>query len=104
MGSIRVWEQGSRERENLEKLAVRLNALSSHGTKYEAGETYFDFGQNWKWTTIIATRYSADRLRSSDWQCLSPRDHEVCVFCDGSDSAIEAVAMSIWNDRYNPDR
>ena len=48
---IKIFEHGSEAREKLNRAAHILTGLSPKGYRYYVGETYFDFGQNWKWTT-----------------------------------------------------
>lgn len=50
--------------------------------------TYFDFGQDWKWTTIIVT----DEDRDSSWQAFCPRDWETIVEC----SDINKIIAMAW--------
>lgn len=74
MNAIKIFEQGTTERNNLEKAAEMLTAQNEYERKYYVGETYFDFGQDWKWTTVM--------YESQDWgaiQALCPRDQELIV-------------------------
>lgn len=43
---------------------------------------YFDFGQDWMWTTIVVTDEEDDSEITRSWQALSPRDWELIVTCD----------------------
>lgn len=84
---IEVFEPNSDEFAALQAFANRLNA---HGgpVKHVVEIVYWDYGQRWKWTTLIAhgTR-SAVPLNSSysrslhtSWQALSPRNQEIVIY------------------------
>ena len=79
-----VLDKGSEAYKNLES-AARIFEKKSPGISFKVQDTYFDFGQGWKWTTIIADK------RGDIWQALNPRDWEEIV--NGcADSAIEGIA------------
>lgn len=107
MSCIRVFEKNSPEYKNLEKLGAKLHELSAHGTEYRVEETYFDFGQDWVWTTLIACKPYADQrtgeLKYSTWQALNPREQEECVLFGDDDAVIEEVARRVYSSPYNPD-
>lgn len=44
--------------------------------------TYFDFGQDWKWTTIIVEDEEEESELLRSYQALCPRDWELIVTCD----------------------
>lgn len=74
MNTVKMFAHGTEERNNLEKAAEILTAQNEYGRKYYVGETYFDFGQRWMWTTIM--------YENEDWgsvQALCPRDQELIV-------------------------
>ena len=50
---IALFEQGSPEYNRLVAAANRMNTLSPRGLHYYVGDTYFDYGQGWMWTTIL---------------------------------------------------
>lgn len=59
---------------NFEIVAKLLEAISPNNKKYVVENTYLDYGQDWKWTTIIR--------EDKTWggvQVLSPRDWEEIV-------------------------
>lgn len=76
--TINIFPKGTIERAKLQNFADHMNSMPGNSNiQYEVGETYFDFGQGWKWTTIIAH----DRTREKDsvlgsWQALTPKDQE----------------------------
>lgn len=94
---IRTYEHYEKEYEWLLCAAAALECASPNGTKYNVEDVYFDFGQDWMWTTIVA--YKKD---GTSWQALCPRDHDlICtrdIYC-----LAEAVDNTI-NSKYNPDR
>ena len=71
METIRQYAPNEPEHGRLVEAAQELTRLSPNGTTYSVNDTWFDFGQRWMWTTIIATRPDG-----TSWQALNPRDHE----------------------------
>ena len=63
----KVVERNSKEWRNLQAVAKLLEAESPNDAVYEVENVYFDFGQNWMWTTIV-------RYRFKECQILNPRD------------------------------
>ena len=94
---IKVFPVGSRERKRLEAAAALMEAKSPNGWRYVVRETYFDFGQNWMWTTVICEN-------GSEWggyQALNPREQEdILMGVEG----LEAVVDEVFKDKYCPDR
>lgn len=77
---------GTKEYKNLVAVARMLEAVSEKDRKYIVKDTYFDYGQNWMWTTIIRE----DR----EWggiQILSPRQWESIIFVNNAKELAEAV-------------
>ena len=65
-----------------------LEWMSDHNNfdyDVEMTSCYFDFGQDWKWTTIVVTNEET----GSHWQALSPRDWELIVTCDSIDKLVK---------------
>ena len=91
---IAVYKPETFEYKRLEEAAATLTAASPNGTIYTVEETYFDYGQNWKWTTIIARKPNG-----STWQALCPRDHALILNGD-----IEQAVQNTVNSKFNPDR
>lgn len=73
MANPKVIDKGTQEYKNLEAVCAILNTLCETDTKYWVDVTYFDYGQNWKWTTI---------LNSKGVQILSPAEWEKILFAD----------------------
>ena len=63
---------GSDEERKLTAVAKMLKAVSPNNYDYEVENVYFDYGQNWMWTTIICHNYLETGTLSS-WQAVSPR-------------------------------
>lgn len=55
---ISLFTPGSRERRRLEVVAEMLSTFSGLETRVE--DTYFDRGQDWKWTTVVGRRRDED--------------------------------------------
>ena len=67
--AIKVFSSGSPEYLRLEAAAGLLTAFT--GKSHYVGETYFDYGQGWKWTTVLR--------ESAEWggvQVFMPKDQE----------------------------
>lgn len=88
MNAIKVFENGTPERERLEKAAIMLSVTSPHGTIYSVEEVYFDLGQDWMWTTIIANN------KDTHYQALSPREQETLLFTENIFEALHKVTTS----------
>lgn len=96
---IQLFSAESEEYRLLERLAEKLTEKSPKKYKYFVGKTYFDFGQNWEWTTVLCKR-----KRSDEYQALTPSDQISLFECDGTDAALEKLADKILNDKFCPDR
>lgn len=96
--SIRVYALDSKEHKNLELAAELLTKASPNGVVYSVNETYFDFGLDWMWTTIIAVK-PEDGVR---YQALSPVSHERLVFAsteDVADVVADIRSGKFWSDK-----
>ena len=96
-GSIRIHKPGSMEYKNLELAAVMMTKLSPRGYRYYVGDTFFDIGQNWMWTTILC-----DGGNFGGSQALYPGVHEEIV--KGDIAEIEKAVLDIFNDKFYPDK
>ena len=94
MEIIRTYAPDTDEYARLKTASVVLTAVSPKHITYTVEDTYFDFGQDWMWTTIIDSR---------DVQILSPRDWEEVVLATTADELLDAV-KNIMNDKYFGDR
>jgi hypothetical protein len=94
---ITTFEKGSEEYEKLQIAALMLTNRSPRGYLYEVGETYFDFGQNWKWTTIMCW------ANCNPYQALNPREQEEIILSDTYDEMVKTVEL-IFTDKFCPDK
>lgn len=97
---IRVFENGSDEYFKLLMTAAILESRSPNGYKYKVEETYFDFGQGWKWTTVICE--CGDSW--GGYQALNPAAQERVLNSDGSLEALNEIVNDVLADKYCPDR
>ena len=100
MANPRVIESGTREYKNLRAVAKMLEALSPNGVEYEVGETYFDFGQDWIWTTILA--YEKDSVFGG-YQAINPRDWESVIMAENENDFAKVVSV-IRNNKFFNDK
>ena len=98
MKKVMTKETHSKEYEALETTANLLTALSRGGTRYIVEDTYFDFGQDWRYTSVIAYRKDG-----TSWQALSASDHDL-VTDIGTIEAIEKAVENTVNSKFNPDK
>lgn len=90
---ISIFQKGSKEYKLLESAAALLTAKSPNSYNYCVGETYFDYGQNWKWTTILCD--NGER----GYQALCPVEQEMIL-----NGEIEAAVKRVFEDKYCPDK
>ena len=96
MNTIRAYEPGTNEHKRLEMAAAIMNIKSPRGYHYHVGDCYFDYGQDWMWTTILCDGSGG----FGGYQALCPRDHEAIIMGNN----IEAAVDMVFNDKYCPDR
>lgn len=70
--------------QNLLAVAQILQATSITNSKYIVSDVYYDFGQDWMWTTIC-------RIGHSECQILSPRQWEDIILADSVDDLFKCV-------------
>lgn len=92
----RTFEKGTQEYKRLVAVAKTLEALSPNGATYEVEEVYFDFGQDWMWTTICRKGYK-------DCQILSPKNWEMILLSDTT-GALVNTCDEIRNGKYFLDK
>lgn len=95
MDNIKIWNPGTQEYKRLEHAAKILTEASPRKHVYKVGVTYFDFGQNWMWTTIIAYRPDGE-----SYQALYPVQHRKIL---ETGNLIETLA-EIIQDKYWSDK
>lgn len=90
MDVIRIYGADEQEYQNLARVARIMTARSLNGTRFEVGVTYFDFGQDWRWTTILA--YKQD---NGSFQSLTPAEQEKIVTANPDD--LETVTQELMD-------
>ena len=99
-----VIEYGTMEYKRLSAGAELLEATSKNGYLYGVEDVYFDYGQGWLWTTIVAynpAEPSESILHS--WQAINPRQWGEILTADTVDSLAKCVT-DIQSDKYFTDR
>lgn len=100
MDYIYIMPNGSQERKQLETAAAMLTLYSPCKYIYYVSETYFDYGQGWKWTTILCSKPDS---RWGDYQALSPRNQEQIIEADSPEKLAAAVS-EVFSGKFCPDR
>lgn len=91
---IRTYAPNSDEMVKLKLACYELEQLSRHGTRYTVEDIYFDLGQNWMYSAIVANSVSG-----SSWQALCPRDYErVLLSTDIRKTCEDIVSDKYWYD------
>lgn len=96
--TIKRYDLNSPEFKNLMRAAHLFTGKSPNGYHYTVGDCYFDFGQNWVWTTVLS-----DGGDYGGYQALTPREQEMIVLAS-SIAEIESVVDEVFADKYCPDR
>lgn len=86
METIRVYAPDSAEYKKLQHAAQELTDTSKTGKVYLVEETYFDFGQNWSWTTIIAHRSDG-----ATWQAINPAQQEQILLAEDIPEVVRQI-------------
>ena len=94
----RVIERNEQEYKNLQAIADSLTINSKNGYVYKVRDTYLDFGQDWKWTTIIR-----EDARWGGVQILSPRQWSDAILADDPIDRIKCL-LDIVSDEYFNDK
>ena len=94
--TIRTYGPTTQEYQALRRVAEVLTIASKNRITYHVENVYFDFGQDWIWSTICAYRPDG-----RSWQILNPKIHADIV--TGAMDAITAAARLIhgpsWLDK-----
>ena len=86
----RILNREEQAYKNMEAVCGILNALCKTDTIYKVGITYLDYGQDWKWTTI---------LNNKGVQILNPREWaEIEVATTAND--LVRIVEGIRGDKY----
>lgn len=95
MKNINIWANNTIEYKRLELFKSMLDVIIAENNfpiALSIENTYFDFGQNWSWTTIIVTKLNSKNCINS-YQLLNPANHEKIIWGDMYD--ILEVAQEI---------
>lgn len=96
MSVIKVFSPDSIEYNRLAAAAAMMTAFSGGGIFYYVGKTYFDFGQDWKWTTILAEKKDSP-LMSKSWQAIYPAMQEKIIFTNTPEDLAAVVSEYFQN-------
>ena len=88
----RVVGRDTQEYKKLTAVAKMLEALSPNNARYEVENVYFDFGQEWSWTTICRKDYR-------ECQVLNPKEWEEIMLAETTGDYCEAV-VNIRTGKY----
>ena len=87
--AIKVFGEQSKQHMRLTAAATLMNAEmepNDHG-QFEVKDIYFDYGQGWKWTTIVFN--GGDQW--SSYQALNPKQQGMIVYGD-----LEDFTKTVW--------
>lgn len=90
---IRTYSPDSDEYKKLTTAANVLTAVSPKGITYTVEDTYFDYGQRWMWTTLIAYDKTAS---FGSYQALCPRDYEKILTTDDILATLSEIRTDKW--------
>ena len=91
MDTIKQYDYTTDEYAKLTIAANEMTRNSMKGTQFKVEDTYFDLGQGWMWTTIVAHRPDGER-----WQVLYPKQHEDIILSKD----IPATIHDIMTDKF----
>lgn len=94
---IKQFVMGSPEREQLHRAAKMLNEKSPNRWEYFVGETWFDYGQRWAWTTILC-----EEINGTVYQALSPRNQAEIITAQ-NDAELEQAVKNVLAGKHCPD-
>ena len=95
--AIKRFPVESDEYKRLTAAAAMLTVKSPTKSRYYVGETYFDYGQDWKWTTVLCDNGSG----WGDYQALCPREQEEILLCNLSE--LDRITREVLQDKFCPD-
>ena len=94
--AIKRFPVDSDEHKRLSAAAAMLTVKSPTQSRYYVGETYFDYGQDWKWTTVLCTGGTW-----GDYQALNPAEQEEILLCDMAE--LDRITSEVLADKFCPD-
>lgn len=90
---IRTYAPDTDAYKKLMTASTILSAVSPKGITYTVEDTWFDYGQKWMWTTIIAYDQSSS---FGSYQALCPRDYENILLTDDMLTTLTAIRADKW--------
>ena len=87
---IKEYFPGTPEYQKLKIAAQMLTTFSTKEIEFLVEDVYFDYGQDWIWTTIIAHDPKETGILHS-WQALSPRQQEPIILANNPLELANAV-------------
>lgn len=90
---IRTYSPDAVEHEKLMTAATILTAISPKGITYTVEDTYFDYGQGWEWTTLIAHDPGSS---FGEYQALCPRDYEKILLTNDMLTTLSEIRADKW--------
>lgn len=104
MAKITTYKPNTEEHSKLSFVCDKLNILANFNREnrfYTVENVYFDFGQNWMWTTIVC-EYS-NNLKygenfSNSYQILCPNDYSKILEAE-STRELDNIADFLWGKR-----
>ena len=93
MDIIRTYSPDTDAYKRLTTAATVLTAVSPKGITYTVEDTYFDYGQDWMWTTLIANDPASV---FGSYQALCPRDYELILTTDDMLTTLTAIRSDKW--------
>lgn len=90
---IRTFKEGSYEYEQLRIAAEMMTEQSPRGFRYYVADTYFDYGQDWMWTTILGI--SNSNLVTT-FQALNPRQQEEIILTNDTRKVVNEYFSDKW--------
>jgi hypothetical protein len=93
MSNLKVFKMTDVEYSRLKAFAefafnYQMEARKADDFFVGVGETYFDYGQDWKYTALI----TKDEEKEESWQSLCPRDWELVV----TETDINKIIAMAW--------
>lgn len=93
MEIIRTYTPDTDEYARLTTAARVLTDVSPNHITYTVEDTFFDYGQGWMWTTVIANDPSSC---FGSYQALCPRDYEKILLTDDILKTLSEVRADKW--------
>lgn len=96
MENIKIWNRTTPEYKRLTRAATILTAYSPRKCVYKVEDIYFDYGQDWTWTTIVCYPPNDE----SGYQALYPAQQEKILTAENLLEALaEIVQETYWLDK-----